>query len=73
MNPLILKTPRVNGYLAHKQHLLLTSHLSDAVQVTHDVAALHATGAAGPYFSLWARVPNFQREWLDDDLYEHRT
>ena len=73
MNPLILKAPRVNGYLAHKQHLLPASHLTDVVQVTRDVVALHATSAAGPYLSLWARVPGFQRAWLDDALYERRT
>jgi len=73
MNFLTMKAPRVNGYLAHKQHLLPTSHLTDVVQVTRDVVALHATAVAGPYLSLWARVPGFRREWLDDALYEHRT
>jgi hypothetical protein len=62
----------VNRYLAHKQHLLPASRLADVVQVTRDVVALHATGATGPYLSLWARVPNFQREALEDALYEHR-
>jgi len=73
MNPLILQAQLVNDYLAHKQHLLPATHLTDLVQVTRGVVALHATFAAGPYLSLWARVPGFQREWLDDALYERRT
>jgi hypothetical protein len=63
----------VNNYLAHKQHLLPESQATDVVQATRDVVALHATGATGPYLSLWARVPDFQRSALEDALYEHRT
>ena len=48
----MVKVPLVNSYLAHKQHLLPASHLSDVVQVTRDIVALHATGATGPYLSL---------------------
>lgn len=62
----------VNAYLAHKQHLLPSSRLADVVQVTRDVVALHATGAAIPYLSLWARVPDFQHRMLEDALYERR-
>ena len=62
----------VNRYLAHKQHLLPVSRLADAVRVTHDVVALHATSPTGPYLSLWARVPDFRREMLEDALYERR-
>ena len=75
---LFLKISSVNSYLAHKQHLIPTdvcyppSHLADVVQVTRDIVALHATGPTGPYLSLWARVPDFQREMLEDALYERR-
>jgi hypothetical protein len=62
----------VNSYVAHKQHLLPTARLTGVVQVTRDIVALHATGATGPYLSLWARAPGFQRETLDDALYERR-
>ena len=62
----------VNGYLAHKQHLLPTSRHADVVQVTRDIVALHATSATSPYLSLWARMPDFQREVLEDALYERR-
>ena len=62
----------VNSYLAHKQHLLPTSRLADVVQVTRDIVALHTTDPTAPYFSLWARVPDFRREALEDALYERR-
>jgi hypothetical protein len=63
---------QVNGYLAHKQHLLPGSRGDDVVQVVRDVVALHTTAATGPYFSLWTRVDDFQREMLEDALYEQR-
>jgi len=62
----------VNSYLAHKQHLLPTSHSRDVVKVVRDIVALHATSATGPYLSLWARVPGFQQQTLQDALYERR-
>lgn len=67
-----LKVSLVNSYLARKQHLLPASRLADVVQVTRDIVALHATGATGPYLSLLARVPDFQRQALEDTLYEQR-
>jgi hypothetical protein len=67
-----LKVSLVNSYLSHKQHLLLASRLADVVQVARDIVALHATAATGPYLSLWARVPDFQRQELEDALYERR-
>ena len=67
-----LKVSLVNSYLAHKQHLLPASRLADVVQVTRDIVALHATSPTSPYLSLWARVPDFQREELEDVLYERR-
>ncbi|NIP14964.1 MAG: hypothetical protein GWM88_09645 [Pseudomonadales bacterium] len=63
----------MNSYLAHKQHLLPASQVTDVVQATRDIVALHATDPIGPYLSLWARVPDFQREALEDALYEQRT
>ncbi|MFC2029933.1 winged helix DNA-binding domain-containing protein [Chloroflexota bacterium] len=63
---------RVNHHLAHRQHLLPRSQPTQLVQVTRDIAALHATGAAGPYLSLWARVAGFQRRALEEALYNRR-
>ena len=68
----ILRVSLVNSYLAYKQHLLPASRLADIVQVTRDIVALHATAATGPYLSLWARGPDFQRQELEDALYERR-
>ena len=62
----------VNDYLAHKQHLLPISRSRDVIKVVRDIVALHATSAAGPYLSLWARIPEFQRQTLQAALYERR-
>ena len=67
-----MKVPLVNHYLAHKQHLLPSSRLTDVVQVTRGVVALHTTDPTTPYLSLWARSQNFQRQALDNALYERR-
>jgi hypothetical protein len=63
----------VNGYLAHKQRLLPTAWSTDIVQAARDLVALHATGPTGPYLSLWARMARFQRQVLDEALYDRRT
>jgi len=63
----------VNSYLAHKQHLLPDSHADDVLQTTRDIVALHGTDPTGPYLSLWARMSEFQREALEDELYQQRT
>ena len=68
-----MNASQVNAYLAHKQRLLPDSKGDDVVQVTRDIVALHATAATSPYFSLWARCRDFQREMLEDALYEQRT
>jgi hypothetical protein len=64
---------QINTYLAHKQHLLPGARLADVVQVARDIVALHATDPTGPYLSLWARVPAFERSMLEDALYERRA
>jgi hypothetical protein len=63
----------VNAYLAHKQRLIPASRHVDVVQVTRDIVALHATAPTGPYLSLWARTLDFQRQALENALYEQRT
>ena len=67
-----MQVSQVNQYLAHKQHLLPAFRDANVVQITRDVAALHATDAVGPYLSLWARTRNFQRQTLEDALYSRR-
>ncbi len=63
----------INHYLAQKQHLWPGSRQPDPVQVTRDIVALHASAAVGPYLSLWARVPGFRRELLEDALFAQRS
>jgi hypothetical protein len=67
-----LDITRVNRYLAHKQRLLPGSRAADVMHATRDIVALHATGPAGPYLSLWARMDDFERAALEDLLYERR-
>jgi hypothetical protein len=72
--PLSCTISQVNAYLARKQRLLPAPRAAeDVVRVTHDLVALHATYPTGPYLSLWARMPGFERRALDDALYERRT
>lgn len=68
-----MKVALINSYLAHKQHLLPGSRLTDVVQAARDIVALHGTDPTGPYISLWAREAGFQREALEDALYEQRA
>jgi hypothetical protein len=63
----------VNHYLAHKQLLLASGPPGDVIDVTRHLVALHATLPAGPYLSLWARMPGFERSMLDRALYHERT
>jgi hypothetical protein len=70
MNTLLVSL--VNDYLAHKQHLPPTCRIRDVVKVVRDLVALHATSAAVPYLSLWARSPDLQRQALQEALYERR-
>jgi hypothetical protein len=41
--------------------------------VVADLVGLHATDAATPYLSLWARLPGFSVVDLDAELYERRA
>jgi hypothetical protein len=68
-----MKVSLISAYLAYKQHLLPGSKGDDVVQVARDIVALHATAATSLYFSLWARVADFQRGALEDALYERHT
>lgn len=67
-----LPVPLVNCYTAHKQHLPSDAQIADVVGVTRDIVALHATGATGPYLSLWSRIPQFERTDLEEALYDRR-
>ena len=70
MSASLLDLSLVNAYLAHKQHLSPSKPGGDMIQITRDIVALHATGATGPYLSLWARMPGFERRAFEDALVE---
>jgi len=59
----------VNQFLLDKQHLNEDFKTDDIIQIVKDICALHATGTATPYISLFARAKNFRREHLDEELY----
>jgi hypothetical protein len=63
----------VNRFVLHKQHLTPESATSDLVQITRDIAGLHATNSTTPYLSLFARASGFARDHLEHHLYERPT
>jgi len=63
----------VNQFLLHKQHLSEESKTEDIVQIARDIYGLHATGAATPYVSLFARAKDFTKDNLDEELYVKRS
>jgi len=63
----------VNRFLLQKQHLTDDSRSDDVCQVVRDIGGLHATGTKEPYLALFARMRNFTREQLDEELYINRT
>jgi hypothetical protein len=63
----------VTSYVLFKHHLLDDSRAKKVLQVVDDIIALHATSATTPYLSLCARVNNFRKEHLDQELYQRRS
>jgi uncharacterized protein YcaQ len=63
----------VNRYLLFKHHLSDGSQTKNVLEVVDDIVALHATSEVSPYLSLSARVKNFTKEYLDQELYEKRS
>jgi len=68
-----VKEEAVTKYLLYKQHLLDTSRAETVLKVVDDIIALHATSASTPYLSLFARMKQFQRDFLDRELYTYRN
>ena len=56
-----------------RQHLAPDARDASVVQVTRDVAGLHATSAATPYLSLFNRVSGFEQGDLEQALYKDRS
>ena len=63
----------VNMFVLKKQRLTNEKPNPSIVETVRAVGGLHATGAATPYLSLFARVKDFRREDLDQELYVKRS
>jgi len=64
---------RVNRFVLNKQRLTGEKPNRSIVETVRAVGGLHATGAATPYLSLFARVKGFRREDLDQELYVKKS
>ena len=64
---------KVNRFLLKKQHLSEDSKLDNILQIVKDIGGLHATSATTPYLSLYARMHNFLKQQLDDEIYTKRN
>lgn len=56
-----------------KHHLFTKTKKSQLIRVVEDICGLHAQVPKTPYFSLWARVEDFENALLDKALYEDKT
>lgn len=65
-----LTLERVNAFVLNKHHLAAHTRIEDIIQITDDIAGLHATASTTPYLSLFARTTDFKKQLLDDALYE---
>lgn len=65
----------INQFALYKQHLTEASKAEskDLVEVVKDICGLHAQVASTPYLSLWNRIASFQKEELNNKLYQRRT
>jgi hypothetical protein len=64
---------KVNYYVLKKQHLADDSKLNDPVKIAKDIGGLHGTSATGPYLSLLARSPSFQRDDLAVEMSKKKS
>jgi hypothetical protein len=69
----VVKLDQVNDFLFHKQHLAAPSQDANLVRTVEATGGLHATGAAVPYLSLWARRKDFDKRHLQKALYDERS
>lgn len=63
----------VNAFVLAKHHLTTGSRSSSVPRVVADIIGLHATAAATPYLSLFARMKHFTRDMLYTELYVKRS
>jgi uncharacterized protein YcaQ len=64
---------RMNKFVLRKQRLTDEKTDEDIVETIRAIGGLHATSTTTPYLSLFARVENFRREHLDEELYAKRN
>lgn len=62
----------INRLALYKQYLTRDSRTKDLGKIVRDIAGLHATISMTPYLSLFARINNFTKELLDEELYVKR-
>ena len=63
---------QLNLFLLKKQNLFETIDIS-IPELVERCGGLHATASTTPYLSLFARLPSFCREQLDDEMYVNKT
>jgi len=64
---------RMNSIVLQKQRLTHDGSSKNIVQIVKDIGGLHATNPTTPYLSLLARVKDFRREYLDNELYVKKS
>jgi len=64
---------QVNQFVLRKQYLTDDSKSNEITRVAKDLIGLHATIPTTPYLSLLARTFDFQKAFLEDELYVKKT
>ncbi len=68
-----LDLAQVNQMVLSKHHLTKETKSNDIQKIVEDIVGLHATGAMGPFLSLFARTRKFEKEDLIEELYQKRN
>ncbi|MFX1284290.1 MAG: winged helix DNA-binding domain-containing protein [Promethearchaeota archaeon] len=72
-NMLDLTLSEMNRLVLYKQHLVNESRTKNIVKIVKEIGGLHATSTKVPYQSLFARIPNFSKKDLDEELLVKRN
>jgi hypothetical protein len=64
-----IEIDKVNRYCLKKHHLTDQSKTDDIIKIVNDIGGLHATSSASMYISLFARMKNFEKDDLNQQLY----
>ncbi len=59
----------INRLILYKQHLVDETRTKDIGKIVKEIGGLHATSTKVPYISLFARMPNFIKKDLDEELF----